>query len=57
MRLEGKKRKASRQNSLNKEYSNTLNNNNYNINTNNEDKINNINNTTPSLTQSLFDSM
>ena len=57
MRLEGKKRKASRQNSLNKDYSNTLNNNNYNINTNNEDKINNINNTTPSLTQSLFDSI
>ena len=57
MRLEGKKRKASRQNSLNKDYSNTLNNNNYNINTNNEDKINNINNTTPSLSQSLFDSI
>ena len=57
MRLEGKKRKASRQSSLNKDYRNTLNNTSDNIKYNNEDKVNNIYNTTPLITHNLLNSI
>ena len=57
MRLEGKKRKASRQSSLNCD-SNILNNTTYNVNnTYNENKDNNIFNTAPLITKNLLNSI